>query len=74
MSEELQRIFEGCSPECVERFKEFMKAQVHEIDVHKWIESEKAGRDLGDVAVAEWIKRYAKQFRKEWEEVHGHVM
>lgn len=74
MPEEIKRIFEGCSPECVERFHEFMKAQAHEIDVHKWIESEKAGKDLGNDAVMEWIKKYAKDFRKEWEETHGKVM
>ncbi len=30
------------------------------IDRHKWIESERVGRDLGDAAVGDWIDRYWK--------------
>lgn len=30
------------------------------IDRHKWIESQKAGRDLGKMAVDDWIERYWK--------------
>lgn len=44
-------------------FKLFMKKQVEEINKHKWIESEKAGYDLGNIASKEWIDKYAKQFR-----------
>ena len=57
--------------ECRKAFIEYMKAQVHEIDVHKWIESEKAGHDLGDQAAKEWIEKYAETFRKEWNKAHG---
>jgi hypothetical protein len=31
---------------------------------HKWIESEKAGRDLGDNALSDWIDRYWKGFTR----------
>lgn len=40
-----------------------MHAQIQEINKHKWIESEKANRDLGDSAIKDWIKKYAKNFR-----------
>jgi hypothetical protein len=30
----------------------------HEADRHKWIESEKAGQDLGEVAVRQWVKQH----------------
>lgn len=30
----------------------------HEVDRHKWIESQKLGRDLGEVAVRDWFRRY----------------
>lgn len=33
-----------------------------EIQRHKWLESEKARRDLGDSAVADWVKRYWWRF------------
>lgn len=46
--------------------KDYMKAQIHEIEVYKWIESEKANRDLGDEAVKDWIKKYAADFREQW--------
>ena len=29
-----------------------------EIDCHKWIASQRAGRDLGEAAVREWIRRH----------------
>ena len=34
---------------------------------HKWIMSEKEGRDLGEGAVKDWIDKYAAIFREYWE-------
>lgn len=42
--------------------KRYLELQQREIERHKWIESEKAGRDLGLDAVIDWILRYADQF------------
>lgn len=42
----------------------YMRDQCCEIARHKWIESERAGMDLGDQAVRDWIARYAPTFRK----------
>lgn len=53
-----------------DKLKEFMKSQIEEINKHKWIESEKACRDLGKQAVQDWINKYAKLFRQEWNEKH----
>jgi hypothetical protein len=40
-----------------------------EVVRHKWIESEKAGSDLGHAAVADWVKRYWDPFlRQRWVE------
>lgn len=44
--------------------QQYMQDQCEEIQRHKWIESEKAGRDLGYEAVRQWISKYAKLF---WE-------
>lgn len=41
--------------------------QKRQIEKYKWIESEKAGRDLADDAVLDWIHKYAISFR-EWAE------
>jgi hypothetical protein len=41
--------------------------QKKRIEIHKWITSEKAGRDLGDEAILEWVEKYAPVFR-EWAE------
>lgn len=49
-----------------DEFKKYLVAQREEILKHRWIESEKAGYDLGQVAVEEWIKAYAKDFRETW--------
>tara|TARA_R110001592_G_scaffold139093_3_gene358845 strand:+ start:229 stop:399 length:171 start_codon:yes stop_codon:yes gene_type:complete len=40
-----------------------MKLQCEEINKHKWIESEKAGFDLKDIACQDWIHKYAKQYK-----------
>lgn len=38
--------------------------QKRQIEIYKWIESEKAGRDLKDEAIEDWINRFASKFRK----------
>ena len=41
--------------------REFIHYQVNEMEKHKWLESEKAGRDLGQKALLDWVdKHYAK--------------
>ena len=47
-----------------ERQAEMLAREREEILRHKWIESEKAQRDLGAEAVLDWIRRYAAQWRK----------
>ncbi len=40
-------------------------AEVAEINKHKWIESEKAGKDIGwDRALLDWIMNHKKDWRK----------
>lgn len=39
--------------------KEYLEIQSREIERHKWIESEKAGKDLGMDAAIDWILKYA---------------
>jgi len=45
---------------------EILRKEVEEILRHKWIESEKAGYDLGDKAVWDWVTKYAHEFREYW--------
>ena len=47
---------------------EYLKVQAQEIERHKWIESEKAGRDLGMDAVVDWIMKYADRFSDQYEQ------
>lgn len=51
-------------------FREFMEAQVHEIEVAKWLEGERIHQDPGEDFVAWWIKTYAKAFREHWNNTH----
>jgi hypothetical protein len=46
--------------------KEYLKIQSREIERHKWIESEKAGRDLGEDAAIDWIIKYADAFSDQY--------
>lgn len=45
----------------------FMERQREEMLRHKWIESEKAHRDLGMDAIFDWIRKYAAQWRDMYE-------
>jgi hypothetical protein len=53
-----------------ERQARLLLKQREEILRHKWIESEKAQRDLGAEAALDWIRRYAAQWRKWYEDQH----
>jgi hypothetical protein len=48
------------------QLREFLENERNEIERHKWIESEKAGRDLGYDAIMDWIRKYAKLYREEY--------
>lgn len=45
-------------------FARYLAREREEMLRHKWIESEKAGRDLGQEALFDWVKRYAGEFRR----------
>ena len=46
--------------------KDYREKMVEEIRRHRWLESEKAGRDLGPVAEHDWLDRYEIDFRRYW--------
>jgi len=50
-----------------DRQRKMLAMQRDEINRYKWIQSERARRDLGGTAVMEWIQRYAAHWR-EWYE------
>ena len=57
-----------------QRCRKFMEEQAHQMEIHKWIESEKAKRDLGDLAMLEWVSKFAAIFRREWEAKYGPII
>jgi len=67
-----------CSPSSTELHTPDVRLSVHEIsreeaERHKWIESEKAGRDLGESAIRCWVREHWNNFlRDRWlEHLHG---
>lgn len=58
------------SDEEYEKLKQYMADQIKEIELYKWLESEKANRDLGEEAVKDWIEKHAAEFRERWETEH----
>lgn len=50
-----------------ERLEKDLADQTKEIMKHKWIESEKAGTDLGDLAALDWVRKHAAEWRR-WRE------
>jgi len=49
------------------KLKYFNEEQKHQIEIHKWIKSEKEGHDVGEFGCIDWVKNYAAIF-KEWSE------
>jgi len=49
------------------KHKKINEEQIRQMNIHKWLESEKSGRDLGEDAVLDWIEKHARNFR-EWAE------
>lgn len=56
-----------------EEHKEFMDAQIKKIEVDKWLEGERIGRDPGEEYVKKWIREEAANFRKKWIEEEKHT-
>lgn len=44
----------------------FLADQRKAMEDHKWIESEKAGRDLGQACILDWIHNHAEGFRENY--------
>ena len=38
--------------------------EIDELNRHKWIESEKAGHDLGEAAYIDWVERFYPAFAR----------
>jgi len=45
------------------RHKHILEEECRHMQEHKWIESEKAGYNLGETAYFGWVQDYAKDFR-----------
>lgn len=43
---------------------DYLANEREEMQRFKWIESEKAGRDLGQAALIDWIDKHAESFRR----------
>lgn len=53
-----------------EHTQKYLDEATSKILEHKYLESEKAGRDLGQDACLDWIKKYAKIHRREFVDKH----
>ncbi|MEN9362319.1 MAG: hypothetical protein RL095_3854 [Verrucomicrobiota bacterium] len=51
--------------------EELIQLEIDEMNRHKWLESEKAGRDLGDDALLDWIEKHEDKFLKERQLAHA---
>jgi hypothetical protein len=50
-----------------DRIEFINREQKRQIEIHKWISSERVGYDRGDEAKLEWVEKYAPIFRR-WAE------
>ena len=54
------------TPLSAEEVAECNREQMKAMEVHKYIESEKANKNVGSAAYIEWIDLYAASWRAEW--------
>lgn len=47
-----------------ERLRADLEEQSQEMKKHRWLESERAGTDLGQRAELDWIRRFARAWRR----------
>lgn len=57
-----------------DRTKEFLNDEMKEIERYKWLQSEKAKKDLGNSCCLQWIEKYAKKYREMWEKENGKII
>ena len=53
------------------RHQRMLEMQREEIKRYKWIQSERARKDLGRSAVEDWIHNFAADWRMEWEQTYN---
>lgn len=52
-----------CDPDVV---KKSLELQREEMAKHKWFLSEKAQKDLGNLAVVDWVEKYSEHWRDKY--------
>jgi hypothetical protein len=53
-----------------DKFHEFIQDQIKEIELQKWLASERAGQDLGNEFCIYWCDHFAKDFKIKWLKSH----
>ena len=48
----------------------YLVLQREQMEKHKWLESQKAARDLADGSLADWVNRFSTAFCKYWKHTH----
>jgi hypothetical protein len=65
--EEKRRLEEKARERIADETRKFLMTETKLIEIAKWIESEKCGKDLsGNDFVSAWIKNYATEVRTAW--------
>lgn len=52
-------------------FEEYMKAQIHWLEVEKWLEGERRGSDPGQEFLLELIRKSGEEFRRNYIAAHS---
>ena len=50
----------------MEEYDDFMDAQIHRIEIAKWVQGERQHSDPGNEFVLDWVYHNAKKFRDDW--------
>ena len=54
--------------------KQYCMNQVELANIHKWCESQKAGHDLGEEAIVDWVNHNAAAYREEYDKVFHNMV
>jgi hypothetical protein len=51
----------------------YLSLQREQMELHKWLESEKSHHDLGQKAMLEWVCKYSDKFARYWRRTHAFI-
>jgi len=54
-----------------EAMKAYCNLQIRQMELHRWLESERVHHDLGKDPEIQWVAQFSEKYRKFWRKTHS---